>query len=243
MFWGCCDKQALRYWDVVEGLRSGPVDEGYALESFDQVDDGVMLHFTEQPSTKVRYLIDAGGVHSATRRQLRPDQTPVPLCRASYAVNSGDGEGGDLGFQFGSGAGFMTATLRDGSRWTTQTQYKNTIDLQPLENGIETNLLELPVSWTWGRGDVTLLGEILRRFFGSTSTLVGDAAHAQTPALGLGLTMAFQDVAALAAQCDRIGLSQEALRNYEDQRRLPAAISQLASRAVHRSTQVLARWL
>ena len=82
---------------------------------------------------------------------------------------------------------------------------------------IDCTIAELPVTWKWGQGyDVTLLG---------------DAAHAQLPALGLGVSTAFADVDELCRQIDKFGLNRQALRWYEFVRIPQTAFLQLASRA------------
>ena len=82
---------------------------------------------------------------------------------------------------------------------------------------LESTVSELPVSWKWGEGDVTLLG---------------DAAHAQLPALSLGVSTALGDVEELVAQVRRHGLSRRALRRYERSRMPACAALQLMSRAM-----------
>ena len=76
---------------------------------------------------------------------------------------------------------------------------------------------QLPVSWRWGEDDVTLLG---------------DAAHAQLPALGLGVSTAFGDIEELITQVRRHGLSRKALRWYEINRMPACAALQLMSRGM-----------
>ena len=73
------------------------------------------------------------------------------------------------------------------------------------------------MSWRWGEDDVTLLG---------------DAAHAQLPALGLGVSTAFGDIEELITQVRRHGLSRKALRWYEINRMPACAALQLMSRGM-----------
>ena len=68
---------------------------------------------------------------------------------------------------------------------------------------------------------------------GRFTVTVGDAAHAQLPALGLGVSTAFGDVEELVAQLDRHGLSQKALRWYERCRMPTCAALQLMSRSMY----------
>ena len=94
---------------------------------------------------------------------------------------------------------------------------KALVEATKFEDAIETTVCELPVTWRWGDGDVTLLG---------------DAAHAQLPALGLGVSTAFGDVEEITEQIRRRGLNREALRKYEGKRKAACAALQLMSRGM-----------
>ncbi|KAL7566282.1 hypothetical protein ACA910_013611 [Epithemia clementina (nom. ined.)] len=155
-----------------------------------------------------------------------------------------------LAFVLGDGVSVTTASLANGDVWWTQTRFTddptkaipvgNDLTLQEQLNErfavwpshvrglvqatefheiIESTIAELPVSWKWGQGyDVTLLG---------------DAAHAQLPALGLGVSTAFADVDELCRQIDKFGLTRKALRWYEFVRIPQTAFLQLASRMAY----------
>lgn len=224
---------AIRFWDMLRALRSGLPDDALALNhqllSFEHLDDGgARLHFEDAPSQNVRFLIDAGGVNSATRKQLRSD-SPIQHVTATYAVSPGDDTpAGELALTLGRGAGVMTASLRGGDIWWTQTEFKeNTIALPPrfvANDTVQTKITELPLSLTWGDRDVTLLG---------------DAAHAQTPSLGLGVSTAFDDIFELATRIDAStdGLTRDTLRDYEANRKVLCALLQLASRVSYHVTK------
>lgn len=82
---------------------------------------------------------------------------------------------------------------------------------------VVTIVADHPVTWKWGQGCVTM---------------VGDATHAQMPALGLGCSTAFADIEELCKQMDRHGgATSKALRWYEFVRKPQAAALQLVSRA------------
>ena len=75
----------VRFWDMLCALRHGLPDElfcfGHELERYEQLGDaegGVALHFADaaQPPVRVRYLVDAGGIRSATRKQASPSPAP-----------------------------------------------------------------------------------------------------------------------------------------------------------------------
>lgn len=253
---------ALRFADIVRILRA-PLPEGavalsHGVRRYVQLEEGgVELHFDRQPACRARYLVDAGGIGSAVRRQLRADR-PIKLARAVYAVSEAAGAAapavaagrgpeapparrvaGELGFDVYRSTGLVTATLGDGAIWWTQTRFApDAVDLPAFREGgsrVSVQMGELPLSWTWGRAD---------------ATLIGDAAHAATPALGLGISSAFEDVAELVARIDAAaargdaeggGLSRQTLREYEDSRKLGCAVRQLASRGAYRISELLAR--
>jgi len=215
-----------------------------------------------QPKTlTVKTLIDAGGIRSQTRRQLLNDR-PIPRLRATFAVakataiqqTGGSGATGDrnLSFVQGNGVSCTIAALQNGDVWWTQTRFSDDptatliptdepattmrnrleerfaawpatiqglVRATPSEDIIESTVSELPVTLRWGgRGCVSLMG---------------DAAHAQLPSLGLGISTAFGDVDEFCRQVDRFGLTEKALRRYEFVRIPKTAVLQLASRLVY----------
>ena len=264
---------AVRFWDMLRALRVGLPDElfcfGHQLERYEQhgdADGGVTLHFADaaQPPCTVRYLIDAGGIRSATRAQLLGDER-IPRLRATFSVLpaervaaaheavGGASTPGELGFVAGDNLSVVTMGLSDGGVMWSQTdlaadptaplyhdgsdaELRADLEAKYAEGSgwpsgvralveattpadvIESTVAELPVAWRWGDGAVTLLG---------------DAAHAQLPALGLGVSTAFGDVEELVVQLDRHGLSQKALRWYERCRMPACAALQLMSRSMY----------
>ena len=104
------------------------------------------------------------------------------------------------------------------------------IDATPTDSIIETVLADLPTSWKWGDGMVTLLG---------------DSAHAQLPALGLGCSAAFADVEEICKQIDKRrrggnnGLCSDAIRWYERSRMPQTALLQKASRLTFSGARTL----
>ena len=260
---------AVRFWDMLQALRKGLPDDifrfGHEIQSFEQLEDGVRLHYDvigeqerEAGSYKVGMLIDAGGIRSNIRKQLIGDK-PIPRCRATFAVASagkvektiGTGVNGDrkVSFVMGDEVSVTTASLKNGDVWWTQTRYgddpvapipteeeetlqerlderfavwpsniKGLVAATEYDEILEYTIAELPVTLKWGKGGVTLLG---------------DAAHAQLPALGLGVSTAFADVDELCRQIDKFGLSQKALRWYEFVRIPLTACLQLLSRLAY----------
>lgn len=209
----------------------------------------------EQSIMTARIIVDAGGIRSNIRKQMLPDSQSVPLCKAYMAVldaekanpimnknNNNDRSETmaerELGFLAGDVDGMTLATLENGDVWWTYTYFDEDLAsslpqeelvrrvagryppfvselLARTENRVETVVADLPVTWQWGDGPVTLLG---------------DSAHAQLPALGLGCSSAFADIEELCQQIDRNGLCETALRHYERWRIPQTAVLQKASR-------------
>ena len=121
---------------------------------------------------------------------------------------------------------------------------------------IESTVSELPVSWKWGvlrrpcplaaspSGSGLESAPVANAVYLHTKlgegdvTLLGDAAHAQLPALGLGVSTALGDIEELIAQVKKHGLSRRALRRYERSRMPTCAALQLMSRATWRLNSV-----
>lgn len=205
----------------------------------------------------VGMVIDAGGIKSNIRRQLVPDKPSIPRCRAYMTVLHVGGDSNnanidmdiespmisrELGFQQGGMVAMTLARMNDNEVWWTYTDREENIN-KPAKNReqlieklkvdgfpsfvsklveatdpkdiIVSTVAEFPVTWNWGEGNVTLLG---------------DAAHAQLPALGLGCSTAFGDVEELCRQIDKFGLTPQALRWYETIRKPQTAALQLFSR-------------
>jgi 2-polyprenyl-6-methoxyphenol hydroxylase-like FAD-dependent oxidoreductase len=69
---------------------------------------------------------------------------------------------------------------------------------------MKNDIIDRPPTWPWGRGRATLLG---------------DAIHPTTPNMGQGACQALEDAVVLADCVRRGGLTEAALRAYEQARR------------------------
>ena len=212
----------------------------------------------ETNSVNAKMVIDASGIRSQIRKQMQPNSQSVPFCKAYMAVLPADKANPiikkedrpeetmterELGFLVGDVDGMTLATLKNGDVWWTYTYFDDDLDsslsqnelvdrvkdrfppfveelFRATEDRIETVIADLPVSWKWGDGMVTLLG---------------DSAHAQLPALGLGCSAAFADIEELCKRIDADGLSEQALRRYERWRMPQTAVLQTASRFTYGS--------
>ncbi|GMH78640.1 hypothetical protein TrST_g5078 [Triparma strigata] len=193
---------------------------------------------------------------------LKKNDERIPRLRATFSVVDRDSlstalsressdsraaETGELAFLAGDNLSVVAMGLDDGGAFWSQTDLgadpfdpiaatdedlkkkladdfadfpsgvKALVSATNFEDAIETSVCELPVTWKWGEDDVTLLG---------------DAAHAQLPALGLGVSTAFGDVEEITEQIRRRGLNREALRKYESKRKISCAVLQLMSRGM-----------
>lgn len=201
-------------------------------------------------SINAQMIIDASGIRSQIRKQMLPDSQSVAFCKAYMAVLPAEKANPimrnqnntmvsrELGFLVGDVDGMTLATLENGDVWWTYTYFDDDLEssldqeelvkrvegrfppfvaqlLENTEERVETVIADLPVTWKWGDGMVTLLG---------------DSAHAQLPALGLGCSAAFADIEELCKQIDSGGLCERSLRQYERWRMPQTAALQTASR-------------
>jgi len=250
----------IKFWDLLQSLRLGLPEDifcfGSDVQGYRECDDGrVELQYhtegsEEEKSVNAKMIIDAGGIRSKIRKQITPDSQSVPFCKAYMAVLPAEKANSimsdpknsmtsrELGFIVGEEDGMTLATLENGDVWWTYTYFDEALEssmsqeelvervqgrfppfiaelLGSTEERVETVIADLPVSWKWGEGMVTLLG---------------DSAHAQLPALGLGCSAAFADIEELIKQIDSDGLCESALRRYERWRMPQTAVLQTASR-------------
>jgi len=250
----------IKFWDLLQSLRLGLPEDifyfGSDVQGYQECDDGrvELLYNTEgsdeKKSVNAKMIIDASGIRSKIRKQLSPNSQSVPFCKAYMAVLPADKAKSimsdtqnsmtnrELGFIVGEVDGMTLATLENGDVWWTYTYFDDDLEssmdqkqlvervqgrfppfvaelLGSTEDRVETVIADLPVSWKWGEGMVTLLG---------------DSAHAQLPALGLGCSAAFADIEELCKQIDSNGLCESALRRYERWRMPQTAVLQTASR-------------
>jgi 2-polyprenyl-6-methoxyphenol hydroxylase-like FAD-dependent oxidoreductase len=216
------------------------VEVNARLTRFDQDEDGVTVRFEDGRQERGAVLVGADGLHSTVRAQLHSD---VELRYSGYtvwrsmppfpghglddrypqqAVGPGGGFGlhpeGERVYWFGSmvraegepdsPAGRKQDVLRTFKGWYSP--IPELIEATPEEQIFRSDIYDLKPLDFWGKGRVTLLG---------------DAAHATTPALGQGAGMSIEDGVVLAEELaldpglrhgDRIAT---ALQAYEGRRR------------------------
>ncbi len=207
---------------------------GHDFEFFEQQKNGVRVHFAGGVSAEHDFVIGADGIRSRIRSQLLGIHEPIyrgytvwrGLARLTGAVPSGSnsetwGRGKRFGILNTGGDRFTWyATANTGSAHSDSSAGRQHEILrmfagwhEPVERLIEgtgePNILkngayDLAPLKRWGQGRVTLLG---------------DAAHACTPNLGLGGCLALEDALVLAKSFCKEASGELALRRYESRRR------------------------
>ncbi|MFK4101973.1 FAD-dependent oxidoreductase [Streptomyces sp. NPDC019531] len=223
-----------------EAARRGiTVRHGARLASVEDGPDGVTAHFTDGGTATGDLLIGADGLNSAVRRSISPGTRPFyagqyVLYGYTRAVSP---PGGDACITMvrGSGAAFGYAVSPDGETYwfarvtgdplpAEELTQRTPADLRGLllpllrEDATEaadivaatgdelmvTNATEIPTGTPWRSG---------------RTLLVGDAAHAASPATGQGASMALEDAVVLAKSLRDAPDTDAALTLYETLRR------------------------
>ncbi|MET7656677.1 FAD-dependent oxidoreductase [Streptomyces sp. NPDC005486] len=224
---------ARRGIDIVHGARLASVENG---------SDGVTAHFTDGSTASGDLLLGADGLNSAVRRATAPTAQPryagqrVFYGCTTSAPTAGEDEAACITMIRGSAAAFGHTTSPDGETYwfarvtadtpltadeialATPTQWRDLLvpllrkDATPAADIVAatpapvlvTNATEMPNGTPWRSG---------------RTLLVGDAAHAASPATGQGASMALED-AVILAKCLRDAPDTEsALSRYEALRR------------------------
>jgi 2-polyprenyl-6-methoxyphenol hydroxylase-like FAD-dependent oxidoreductase len=196
-----------------------PIHTGKRLTGLRQTGNGAEATFADGTGDAGDFLIGCDGVHSATRKLLFPG-TPLPrytgmLSTCAYARLPGvDHLFGSIHMVFGEKAFFAYAVSNKGEVWWFN-NYRRPEEPSPgevegeLTAEIKQRLLELH------RNDPHPIGDIIRatdaitaypicelpfleRWHQGCVCLVGDAAHATSPHIGQGASMALEDTMVLA---------------------------------------------
>ena len=195
-----------------EAVRRGiPVHHGKRLESVSEDDGGVTARFTDGSSERGDLLIGADGLHSVVRGVLSPGARPrYAGQQVLYGYSRGvpPGEPGRIVMVRGSAVAFGYAVSPGG-----ETSGFARVSGDPLPAGGRPDrerLLELlrlddtPCAGIVEATEGPVLGTNARdlahvpRWRSARMLLVGDAAHAASPATGQGASMALEDAVVLA---------------------------------------------
>jgi 2-polyprenyl-6-methoxyphenol hydroxylase-like FAD-dependent oxidoreductase len=218
-------------------LPEGVVRLNAQLTGFEQDQEGVTARFADGNEDRADVLVGADGIGSAVRTQLfgkpEPRYSGYTCWRSAVHIDHPKleptiytqlyGRGSNFGI-FPIGEGFWSwygTKMTDpgggaggnGPVWKQEAldQFRDWYETVPavIEATDETAFVRQDISdlkpiETWGEGRVVLLG---------------DAAHATTPALGQGGCMAIEDSVVLARKLSSNGDVTAALREYNDARR------------------------
>jgi 2-polyprenyl-6-methoxyphenol hydroxylase-like FAD-dependent oxidoreductase len=226
---------------TAEALRRGiDVRHGSRLAAVHAAPDGVTATFADGTTESADLLVGADGVRSTVRTLLDPGAAPprfVPVLNtAGYAEHTpADGEVGRLTMVFGRRSFFGWLPAPDGRTWwfanppaprepapdavatTSDAEWRALLrDLHGPDRSPALALVDATPHPL--RGWTTYDVPTVRRWHDGRTVLVGDAAHATSPAAGQGSSLAVEDAVVLA-RCLRDLPLPEALAAYERARR------------------------
>ncbi|MFG2796693.1 FAD-dependent oxidoreductase [Streptomyces pseudovenezuelae] len=221
------------------GRRGVTVRHGARLVSVEEGPDQVTAHFADGTTATGDLLIGADGLNSAVRRSVSPGTRP---CHAGQYVFYGytrtaspPGADACITMVRGSGAAFGYAVSPDGETYWFARVTGDPLPAEELAQGtparwrdlllpllrkdatpaaelvaatgeelMVTNATEIPTGTPWRSGRILL---------------IGDAAHAASPATGQGASMALEDAVVLAKSLRDAPDPDAALTLYETLRR------------------------
>ncbi|WP_432828492.1 FAD-dependent monooxygenase [Dactylosporangium sp. CA-092794] len=239
--------QTLRRADLYQVLRDAcartgaQVVYGKRLVGAETGADGVVARFADGSTEHADVLIGADGLRSVARRIIDPD---APALRYTGVTETGgyarglrlDAEPGVLRLIYGRGGLFCYIPHPDGEVWWfTQPPSKAEPDRDELAATPQDVLRARILAQVAGdRGPAARIieatEEILRPWAGydmpslrtwrrGRMVLVGDAAHAASPASGQGASMALEDALVLAKCLRDVDGVPQALAEFETRRR------------------------
>ncbi|MEW2296120.1 NAD(P)/FAD-dependent oxidoreductase [Streptomyces sp. NPDC006743] len=240
-----------------EAARRGvPVRHGARLTAVEDGADGVTAHFVDGTTATGDLLVGADGVHSTVRRTLAPAARPVYAGqRVFYGYTRtapGSPDAACITMVRGSTAAFGHTTSPAGETYWFARVSDRPLSADAIDRGtpgrwrdllvpllskdptpvadivaatgdelMVTNATELPAGTPWRSGRILL---------------VGDAAHAASPATGQGASMALEDAVVLA-KCLRDSPDHPtALTLYESLRRPRTEHNTTVSGSISRGT-------
>ncbi|WP_327065054.1 FAD-dependent oxidoreductase [Kitasatospora sp. NBC_01302] len=234
------------------GRRGIPIRHGARLTGLVESAGGVTATFADGSSARAELAVGADGLNSTVRALLDPDQPGpeyagqrvcygyttdyAPLGEASHRITMLRGSGAAFGYACSpSGETFWFARVpgppvaADELARTTPAQWRE--HLLPLLHPDRTPAADI-VAATAERLMVTNAQHLRPggRWHRGRTVLIGDAAHAASPATGQGASMALEDAVVLAKALREAGPSTDALTRYELLRR-PRAEQNIATSA------------
>lgn len=231
--------------------RGIPVVHGKRLVDAGPLGDGVEARFADGSTAQGDVLVGADGLHSPTRRLIDPG-APAPRYTGQHVVygyadgNPAGGAPDAYHMIFGGRAFFGFTAPGDGRTWwftritgdllpdgTTAEQWR-TLALEAAQGDAT------PAATIIGATGADVVGgnsydiPTTPRWHNDRMVLVGDAAHAASPAAAQGASMALQDAVALAAALHEHTDPAAAFTAYETQRRAQTEETVAASASMGR---------
>ncbi|MBB4906324.1 FAD-dependent oxidoreductase [Actinophytocola algeriensis] len=226
---------ALRDEAVRRGVR---IEYGKRLTSASSTPDGVTATFADGGTAHGDLLVGADGLRSTTRAIIDPSAPPpryVPLLNAGgYARGVGlDAEPGRMHMAFGRNCFYAYVVHPSGDVWwfanprqprelsreeLAQVPWREKLlGLFSREDGPATDLIDATeeIFAGWNTYDFPRVPVWHR----DRTVIVGDAAHATSPASGQGASMAIEDAVTLGKCLRDIGELPAAFARYEGLRR------------------------
>lgn len=216
---------------LLDGLGSARLAEGKQCTGVDQDPSGVTASFTDGSEERGDLLVGADGAHSTIRRLFDPTDLDYVGYTGYLGVTGAHSINHATHTQsYGNQAVFGMMPLRDGrtywyaSRTAPRTPLEEPEERKaiarrivdgwydPIESLVESTdaeaiarleIFDLPPRSSWGSGRVTLLG---------------DAAHPMSPAIGQGAGQAIEDAMALARHVSANGDVAASISAYEAER-------------------------
>ncbi|MEV4450443.1 FAD-dependent oxidoreductase [Streptomyces mirabilis] len=223
-----------------EAARRGiELRRGTRLASVESGPDGVTTHFTDGSTATADLLIGADGLNSTVRESIAPETQP---CFAGESVFYGYAseaplvaETGRLTMVRGGAAAFGCAVSPAGETYWFARVAGEPLSADDIAHGTPGHWRELLVPLL--RGDATPAADVVAattdRIMVTNATemptgtpwhhgrtlIIGDAAHAASPATGQGASMALEDAVVLAKSLRDASDTESALSLYEALRR------------------------
>jgi salicylate hydroxylase len=223
--------------DAVLAADPGAIVTGKALEGLAETADGVLARFADGSAARCSVLVGADGLRSRVREHLCGEESPVFTGHVAYRTLVPAAACGGLGeLPFTSGLAITPGrnlgwyTVRDGSLinvvglvqsgewaeegWSIQSDVATVAGLFSDAHPEFLRILRAapPDSFfRWG----LFTHAPLQRWSSGRVTLLGDAAHAMLPFMGMGAAMAVEDGYVLARCLAEIPDAGRALQTYD----------------------------
>jgi 2-polyprenyl-6-methoxyphenol hydroxylase-like FAD-dependent oxidoreductase len=216
-----------------------PIQTGKRITGLQQTANGVEVTFADGTGDTADLLIGCDGVHAATRKLLFP-HSPQPhytglLSTGAYAYLPGvEHLFGSIHMVFGEKAFFAYAVSNKGEVWWFN-NYRRPLEPSPgevegeLTEEIKRRLLDLhrndpdPILPIIAATDAIAAYPIydlpfLERWYQGSVCLLGDAAHATSPHIGQGASLALEDTVVLAKCLRDISQPERAFAAFQARR-------------------------